>query len=189
MQTQQMSLGFGTDISTPFFSNSVFLPVRQTHYRHNKKELVLIAIWVDDGLVCSNNNQVIKDILSYLSEHFEMRSAPAGVFVGLEIIRNRLEKKLFICQPQYIRKLLQKFNMMDAKPKSLPADPNARLMSSVGSEKHQNSNFPYREAVGSLLYLTTTTRPDISFAVGQTAQYCEKPEESHWNAVKRIFRI
>ena len=46
---------------------------------------------------------------------------------------------------------------------------------------------PYREAVGSLLYLATTTRPDIAFAVGQVSQFCQNPGYGHWNAVKRII--
>lgn len=46
---------------------------------------------------------------------------------------------------------------------------------------------PYREAVGSLMYLTVVTRPDISFAVGQVSQFCEYPEQNHWEAVKRIL--
>ena len=46
----------------------------------------------------------------------------------------------------------------------------------------------YQSAVGSLLYLATRTRPDISFAVNNVARYCSKPTKSHWTAVKRIFR-
>ena len=46
---------------------------------------------------------------------------------------------------------------------------------------------PYREAVGSLMYAAVGTRPDISFAVGQVARFCDNPGSAHWEAVKRIF--
>ena len=42
--------------------------------------------------------------------------------------------------------------------------------------------------MGALLYLSTRTRPDISFAVSNVAKYCNKPLAKHWTAVKRIFR-
>lgn len=46
----------------------------------------------------------------------------------------------------------------------------------------------YREAVGSLLYLSTVTKPDIAYAVRAVSQHCESPKKVYWNAVKRIFK-
>ena len=46
----------------------------------------------------------------------------------------------------------------------------------------------YQSAIGSLLYLSTRSRPDIAFAVGKAARYCSQPYNSHWSAVKRVLR-
>ena len=46
----------------------------------------------------------------------------------------------------------------------------------------------YQSAVGKLLYLSTRTRPDISFAVSSVARYTAKPTVDHWKAVKHILR-
>ena len=40
----------------------------------------------------------------------------------------------------------------------------------------------YAELVGSLLYLSTTTRPDIAFAVGVVSLYMACPEKDHMRA-------
>jgi hypothetical protein len=47
---------------------------------------------------------------------------------------------------------------------------------------------PYLEAVGSLMYLSQGTRPDIAYAVGVVSQFSKNPGPSHWKAVTRIFR-
>jgi hypothetical protein len=55
-------------------------------------------------------------------------------------------------------------------------------------ERGEMAKIPYREAVGTLLWLSLGTRPDICYAVAQVAKFndCYGPE--HWKAVKRIFR-
>ena len=47
---------------------------------------------------------------------------------------------------------------------------------------------PYRQAIGSLLYLTVVSRPDLAQAVSKVAQFCNRPTKKHWSAVKGIFR-
>ena len=47
---------------------------------------------------------------------------------------------------------------------------------------------PYRQVVGSLLYLVTGTRPDIAAAVANVCKYMANPGKQHWDAVKQIVR-
>ena len=56
------------------------------------------------------------------------------------------------------------------------------------NHKDVSGKVPYREAVGSLMYLATATRPDIAFAVSKAARVMVRPAEKNWNDVKRIFR-
>ena len=74
--------------------------------------------------------------------------------------------------------------MTEAKPVQTPLDKdntnetNAPLQHAV----------PYREAIGSLMFLATVTRPDLAFAVSVVARSMEQPTENAWRKVKRIFR-
>eukprot|EP00253_Pinus_taeda_P013624 PITA_13624 len=61
---------------------------------------------------------------------------------------------------------------------------NLKLTSIEGKEFEDATK--YRQLVGSL-YLTTT-RPDISFAVGILSRFMQKPCEGHWSAAKRVLR-
>jgi len=46
----------------------------------------------------------------------------------------------------------------------------------------------YAELVGSLLYVSTTTRPDIAFAVGVLSRFMSCPEQDHMRAAKGVLR-
>lgn len=75
--------------------------------------------------------------------------------------------------------------MANSKPASSPCDISQKLIS--GSDE-SSSDIPYREAVGSLLFLVQGTRPDLAFAVSNVSRFNDKHNDSHWIAVKRIMR-
>ena len=96
--------------------------------------------------------------------------------LGFDITRDRPNRKLFLSQTDYTRQIIRGFNMEGCDPKSTPAEVNARLESSMSPSDpdaiERVRSTPYREAIGSLMYFMTMTRPDISFAVGQAARRC-----------------
>jgi hypothetical protein len=55
-------------------------------------------------------------------------------------------------------------------------------------EPLDTKRFPYSECVGSLLYLSVCTRPDIAHAVGALARYMAGPTEAHWRAALGVVR-
>jgi hypothetical protein len=46
----------------------------------------------------------------------------------------------------------------------------------------------YQSAIGGLMYLSMSTRPDITYAVGNLARFSSKPTKTHWTALKRVLR-
>lgn len=50
------------------------------------------------------------------------------------------------------------------------------------------NEFPYAQAVGSLMYAMVCTRSDIAYAVSVVSRYLSCPGKVHWNAVKWIMR-
>ena len=90
-------------------------------------------------------------------------------------------------QTAYTERLLAKMGMNDCNQVKTPADPGNHLVKADEDEPAPNQQL-YRSAVGSLMYLATSTRPDISFAVGTLARFSSKPNKSHWIALKRVLR-
>lgn len=155
------------------------------YYQHEGDHFTLVCIWANDGLICSSNKTTLDAIYDYLSTQFKMRSAPAETLVGLEYRRHRSKRTFYVSQPTYISKILARFSMTNCRAVAVPADPSAHLVTSQGarlifgqlaSAEEQDAKMdavPYREAVGSHLYLTLAKKPDIAFAVGQVSQFCE----------------
>jgi len=48
--------------------------------------------------------------------------------------------------------------------------------------------FPYRLAVGSVLWLASGVRPDISYVISQVARFNSNPGIIHLKAIVKIFR-
>lgn len=128
-----------------------------------------MLLFVDDGLLVSKSRESIDKIIKALKQTFEVTLGDASLFVGLHIERNRKARTMFIHQTQYTQRLIEKFNMSNAKPVCIPADPNANLSSSDTNDT--SIIVPFREAVGSLTFLAQATRPDISFAVNQVSRH------------------
>ena len=77
--------------------------------------------------------------------------------------------------------------MHECKPVGTPVNPDSKLVAADGPDVVHNQRL-YQAVVGSLLYLSTKTRPDIAYAVSTAAQFCAKPTKEHWIAVKRILQ-
>src|SRR5437660_6684170 len=81
--------------------------------------------------------------------------------------------------------------MADCKPISTPMVPNQHLSHSqcpqTTQKVEQMCSIPYLAAVGALMYLATTTRPDIAYSVGVLARFNSNPGWAHWLAVKHLM--
>lgn len=82
---------------------------------------------------------------------------------------------------------MQKFSMESAKAVSTPVDTSSQLVKATETSNDDTDQVQYQSAVGSLLYLSTRTRPDITY-VSSVARFCAQPTQQHWVAVKRIMR-
>ena len=55
-------------------------------------------------------------------------------------------------------------------------------------EAQEMKIIPYRELIGTLLWLANCTRPDIAYAVGTLAKFTSNPGILHWKALLRVLK-
>jgi hypothetical protein len=156
-------------------------------------DFIILLLYVDDMLIVGMNSSRIDRLKKQLSQSFAMKDlGPAKQILGVRIQRSRKDKKLFISQEQYIEKVLERFNMNNAKVVSSPLATHFKLSTkqspSTDEEKEDMERIPYASAVGSLMYAMVCTRPDIAHAVGVVSRFLSDPGREHWNAVKWIMR-
>ena len=158
------------------------------YIKDTKEGYCIIAVYVDDLIVGGENEKNITHTKKTISDIFEVTDmGTLHYFLGVKVIQNLSTGEIWIGQPNFTKELLKKLQMAESKAVETPSDPSMKLTKKTENEEEFNK-VKYQSAVGSLLYLSTRTRPDIAYAVGNSARYCSEPTNSHWCAVKRILR-
>ena len=124
--------------------------------------------------------EVIKDVKRKLSSKFEIKYFDAAnLILGMEIKRNRVDRKLRLNKKNCVETILLMFNMQECKPIKVPISVRVRIFAEkypkTQEEEEGVSHVPYDNVVGILLYAMVCTRPDISHAVGVLRRYMSKP--------------
>ena len=89
---------------------------------------IILLLYVDDMLIVGHDKNMINRLKKDLDSRYEMKDlGPIQQILGMKIMRDRKNKKLWLSQEKYIEKVLYKFNMKDAKPVGTPLAPNIKL--------------------------------------------------------------
>lgn len=164
------------------------------YYRIEGSNVLIVAIYVDDVFIFSNQLEWQNDLKRELSSNFRMKDMgeATSILNTIRITRDRKKGTISIDQSRYLIELLDRFGMTDCNPVSTPVDVNqkisAKLSPSTDDERAQMKNVPYMNAVGALLYASQISRPDITYAVNLLSRYTQNPGKAHWGAVKRVMR-
>jgi hypothetical protein len=105
-------------------------------------------------------------------------------FLGLEVIRDRSERKIWLSQASYIDKiarLVTNRNVRHDTPMS-----KAELMPRKDLATRGEINL-YQRKIGSLLFAAVNTRPEIAFATSRLARFLTNPGPDHQDAADRVL--
>jgi hypothetical protein len=155
----------------------------------NLAAMVVVIVYVDDILVIGHQNakKVRRMIIEALKSEYNVKEmGPVSRYLGILVKRDWSEKVMFLSQRDFALQVLDRFGMKECLPTETPM--MLKVNVEPRCEKEPGTNNPYRSLVGSLMYLTMCTRPDLAHVVGTLSRFLENPAERHWEMGLRVLR-
>ena len=172
------------------FSRSPYDPC--VYVRDDDHVFCAMAVIVDDLIIACSDENYTQLLYKDLSKCYKIKDK-GGLRWCLNMLveRDRKNRTLSLSQESFAKRLLARFGMLDCNPCHLPALEKVYLSIRdcvTDNSKRSFLHSDYRTGVGSLLYLASTTRPDLSFSVSCLSRFLNSPGEAHYNAMKKTLR-
>lgn len=145
----------------------------------------IVTLYVDDFLVFSNDTTETENLKKLLSSNFKLKDM--GVIkqcLGMCVNVDKNNGVITLSQEKYVNQLLMKFNMSESKTADTPMEDKLH----INKGEHCNSQIPFQQLIGSLMYLAVLTRPDIMYSVSFLSQFNNCYNSEHWMYAKRILK-
>jgi hypothetical protein len=112
--------------------------------------------------------------------------------LGMGVHHDKDRNIIYVTQQQYIEESYKQFSKYGISAFRTPMDDRAQYSKSQmpkpgSAEALQVATFKYRELIGTLLWISNGTRPDIVFAVNTLAKFTCNPGLVHWRAALRVL--
>ena len=126
---------------------------------------MVVVVHVDDILVHAKNQATMDRFAAEIGPKFKLKNmGDVGYYMGCHITRNRKARELKLDQHLYVESMVKRFDVK--KVTKIPAASGVPTLSKADEprnpeEKEEMKKFPYREAVGALMWTATMTRPDM----------------------------
>ena len=134
---------------------------------------MIVCTWVDDIIMASSReNRQARELFDIdLRKTFEVSpwtSGEASWILNMKVDRDWVTGKLHLSQPGAIEKLATRFELTgrDGRAPWVPMNPILKLSKAPDDAVVPPSEWDYQSAVGGLLYLSLTARPDVAQSVG-----------------------
>ena len=157
--------------------------------RTTEEGTLMMAVWVDDVVGAATNRKLIDDFL----KDFRYNFSEGGEFDYVLRIRIFQDgNTVALSQSAAIEDIAAQYKVLDANPvytpMALEAYSRDQMPEKDSEEFLEMSKIPYRNLLGSLLYIAGISRPDINTAVSILSQFAANPARAHWKALKRILK-
>jgi hypothetical protein len=166
------------------------------YWRKTESGTIMVGVHVDDFVAVGSSTSAIDNFRNNLKGSFEISEGPLDLCLGIKLDCNRVSKTIALSQPVLIQHVIITFGQAEAHPAPTPMADGALAFLRHPDPKDQLSNneiahlssLPYCSLIGSLMYITISSHPDISFAVSKLSQFLDCFRSHYWEAALRVVR-
>jgi hypothetical protein len=152
-----------------------------------QKDTTYLLLYVDDVLIAAPSMGPIEDVKKSLKTKWKWSDMGEAAYVlGLKMERDRNLRTIRLSQEAYIDRILARFGMTGAGSVTTPLE-DIKLQVSTEELDPSRQKF-YLSIIGSLMWISQSLRPDISFAVSLLSRFGVNPTEEHLRVSKRVLR-
>ena len=161
-------------------------------FKENNLGICIIIMYVDDMLIIGKTDQ-IQDFAFKIQKEFSVKiQHNLADYLGCEFHMNKERTKEWLGQPSNIKSLEQKFGekAMKERLSLTPGTPRfiARRLENPDDKVNTDDHETYRCGVGTLLYLTKHSRPDICNPVRELSKTIDAPAPVHLKEMYKVIR-
>jgi hypothetical protein len=109
-----------------------------------------------------------------------------GNFLGIKVAREK-NGYINLTQPELIDKIVETVGLQ-SNSSYFTTPSSGPLLTKDSEGDDRRPDFDYRAAVGMIIYLTSSSIPELSFASHQRARFSQNPKRIHEIAVRKIGR-
>ena len=152
----------------------------------------MVTIHVDDMVAAISNLETLAHIIADLSRIIDIVDmGPIKWFLGIMVTRDHIVHTISLSQTAYIDTILKHFHMTNSHGILTPLDPimvlSTTMSPTLEEAKQKMKGIPYLTGVGSLMYASMATCPDITFATNQLSQLNSNHGLPHWTALQHVL--
>ncbi|CAI7885904.1 unnamed protein product [Closterium sp. NIES-53] len=148
-----------------------------------------MVVYVDDILIFSPSSDLVKEVMLKLQDKFKCKAlGDVSFYLGLHIERDVEKRCMRVHQRKYLEALAANFGQSEGHV-ATPFPSGFKCVKgpeeeSVGEEERRR----FHSLVGSLMYASVNTRPDVAFATGQLARVVQCLNEEQVAAGMRVAK-
>ncbi|QRV75461.1 Copia-like polyprotein/retrotransposon [Ceratobasidium sp. AG-Ba] len=147
---------------------------------------MIIMFYVDDIVICCTKGHAER-IKAEIKGIYDCKDlGEARHFLGMKITRDREAGTLTLNMPAYIDRIIDRMGLRDANTAVSPMNTSVKL--EPRPEGEDAPYYPYNRAIGQLMWLAVTCRPDIAFSVNLLATFLHNFDTAQITAVKRVYQ-